>query len=66
MEKVFWVDLLLGLLLLLADTDAGQLEFVAGDAPLAVEVGARHFLLLLREREKRENDTRRTSASRET
>lgn len=38
------MSLFLRLLLLLADADTGQLVFVAGDAPLAVEVGAGHLL----------------------
>lgn len=39
-------SLLLRLLLLLADADAGHLVLVAGNAPLAVKVGAGHLLMI--------------------
>lgn len=44
-KHFLFVALLLGLLLLLADADAGHLVFVAGNAPLAVEVDIDHRLV---------------------
>lgn len=38
--------LLLGLLLLLADADAAELELVASNAPLAEQVGVGHLLIV--------------------